>query len=140
MLKFLKDCTHAIPSVSLFLTPDSRYSECFSNAKCKRIHVIYNLRLVLRVVRGELVLHLLSTVDLTHHPFSTGEDNVVEFRDESEEVGIERDSVTDPAMKRLNIICSLEGVAVDAETFRADLPDPKINDVRFVEDEHLAPG
>ena len=95
---------------------------------------------MLRVVRGELVLHLLPTVNLTHHPFSTGEDDVIQFRDESEEVGIERDSVADPAMKRLHIICGLERVAVDAETFRADFPHPKVYDVRFVENEHLSPG
>lgn len=95
---------------------------------------------MLRVVRGELVLHLLPFVDLAHHPFSTGEDNVVKFSDESEEVRIESDPVSDPAMKRLHIIGSLECVAVDAETFRADFPDPKIDNVGLVEEEHPLPG
>ena len=95
---------------------------------------------MLGVIRGQVVTDFLTVIDLPDHQLCSREDNVVELRNEAEEIGVESDAGSDAKMEVLDVVICLEHVHVDGKTFWPDFPHPKSNDVAVVEDEELSAG
>ena len=100
----------------------------------------YNSLFVLGVVRGQVVPNFLTIIKLADHQLGSGEDNLIEFGNESEEICVERDAGSDALMEVLDVIIGLEDVHVHRETFRPDFLYPEANDVTVVEDDELSAG
>ena len=95
---------------------------------------------MLGVVRGQVVPNFLTIIQLADHQLGSGEDNLIEFGNESEEICVERDAGSDALMEVLDVIIGLEDVHVHRETFRPDFLYPEANDVTVVEEQELSAG
>lgn len=90
------------------------------------------------LVWGKIILHLHPLIKLTNHSLCSAEDNVVELRNESKEVGVEGNFVFDALVEVFNVVVGLESVAENREPFRPDFSHPKSNDVTLMKDEQLS--
>jgi hypothetical protein len=95
---------------------------------------------VLGIIRGQVVPDLLAMSELPDHERCSRKNDRVQFRDESEEIGVEGDLASDATVEILNVIVRLEDHHVDGETFRTDFLDPKSHNIAVVEEEELSAG
>ena len=95
---------------------------------------------MLGVIRGQVVPHFLSVIDLADHQLGSGEDDLIKLRNESEEIRVESDPGSDAMMKVLDVVICLEDVHVDRDTFGPDFLHPEVHDVTVVEEQELSAG
>jgi hypothetical protein len=92
------------------------------------------------IVRGQVILHFDAFVDLANQAFRSAEHHVFHFRNEPEEVSMERDPVGNSLVKIFTIIVRLEGMTEDGKPLWSNFSDPESNNIGFVKKQELSSG